>query len=80
MAERRIIKSTFTLTVLHDEKDNVTDIPPALLIKRINDGPMVATAQHIASTPLPANKVKDELIAIGNDGTFFSDLDDDDIF
>lgn len=41
----------------------------------ISDGDCIGTYSHEETQEVPASEVKMELIAIGNDGTFFDDLD-----
>lgn len=44
----------------------------------ITDGDCIGDVQHESTEMVPASKVVSELIAIGNDGSFFGDLDDED--
>lgn len=45
------------------------------LEQAISTGDCIGTYSHKETQELPADEVETELIAIGNDGTFFDDLD-----
>lgn len=85
----RISKTTVTFTVLHrtedfplkdeffGEYDNPYDGVLGYLMKEAWDGGMVGLESDPVTTPVPDDHVKDELRAMGNDGTFFDDDFDD---
>lgn len=43
----------------------------------ITDGDCIGNVTHESTEPVPADRLHEELMAIGNDGTFFDDLDCD---
>lgn len=67
----KIQKTTFVITVLHtdDERPNAPSIEQ--LAKALDDGPWIGQMEQKATVPVPAKSVCKELLAIGNDGTFF---------
>ena len=74
---KRIRKTVFTVTVLSEEGE----IPPGQLeletvLSEMDDGPYIGQCTTESEDWLDPVKVQDELLALGNDGTFF-DLGED---
>jgi hypothetical protein len=44
----------------------------------ITEGDCIGSVDHDSTEEVPALEVEKELISLGNDGTFFDDLDDED--
>ena len=71
--ERQIV-----ITYLYD--DNVfTDLmvgqmTPEAVLYEMNEGSMIGSIKTLAPGTIPANRVREELLAIGNDGTFFDEV------
>lgn len=66
---RLIRKTTYTFVVYHE-----ADEPPENLTHAMNeafDGSMVGSVINERIDDVAADKLHDELVAIGNDGTFF---------
>lgn len=64
-----ISKTVISFTILHRTDEPIEDLPEALA--RAFDGHTVGQETGIATTPLEASSVADELVGLGNDGTFF---------
>lgn len=81
----RIKKTTITFTVLHraddypndeeiwGEMDNPYDGELGYLMKEAWDGGMVGMESDAVTVDVPEDQVRGELLAMGNDGTFFDD-------
>lgn len=69
-----IRKTTFTFTVLHREDAPLADIEDVL--REASDGHAVGAVADVHSTNLPTEAVRAQLLALGNDGTFFDDDED----
>lgn len=81
----KISKTTITFTVLHraddfplggeyfGEYDNPYDGELGYLMKEAWDGGMVGSESEAVTVEVPEDQVRDELRALGNDGTFFDD-------
>jgi len=74
-----IYRTVFTIEVLSDGPLNLAmrdDDPFDLLAinYEITDGDCVGNVRQTLSEIVPTDKVRDELVAIGNDGTFFDSL------
>lgn len=72
-----IYKATYTITVLgefdseRDAERSMTVIEMDTLGHLISEGDWIGQFSCDAIDKVEADKVKDELVAIGNDGTFF---------
>lgn len=71
---RRIAKTVLTITVLHDAEDDVSSLPVEEIAQEMNNGFCVGTVEHVSTVVVPAAKITEELLACGNDGTFFEDF------
>lgn len=69
-----IVKTTFEFTVLHHEEDHPHDLEDAL--NESETGSMVGAVTWRSQRPVPTEEVAGELGRLGNDGTFFDDLED----
>ena len=69
-----IYKHTFTVVVLTEDFTYDPDIET--LAYDITEGDYIGEIINVKTIVVPADKVKDELVAIGNDGTYF-DLGED---
>jgi hypothetical protein len=88
MSRPEISKTTITFTVLHrtgDEGlveaarrdyDHFLDSPLGYVLQESWDGGMVGLESDPITVPVPDGQVGAELIALGNDGTFFDDQED----
>lgn len=71
-----IMKRTITIDVLYREEDSelFDSMSIADIIDECDDGSMICSAvRHIPIT-IPADQVENELLEVGNDGTFFDDV------
>lgn len=64
----KIQKTTYTFVVLHAEDNPPQDIEHAL--NESYDGMMVGLETGAETVDVPDEKVVDELVALGNDGSF----------
>lgn len=71
-----IYKHTYTLVVLSEAED-LGDIGLEGLAEAITTGEDIGSLSHNEVQVVPANKVVEELLAIGNDGGFFSHYDEE---
>ena len=71
-----IVKTTITITALHRADTALGDSIEDVLYE-MSEGGAVGWETGRTTVPVPAERVQDELIAVGNDGTFFDDTDDD---
>ena len=76
----QIKQTTFTLTVLHRADEDPTDLNIESVLQEIDSGSMIGQVDLGRQEDVPQNELQDRLLAIGNDGTFFNDmeLDEDD--
>jgi hypothetical protein len=65
-------KTTYTYVVYHDEDDKPQSIKHA--INEAYDGGMVGAVTSATTEPVDYDRLQDELISIGNDGTFFEEM------
>lgn len=73
-----IRKAIITVTVLYD--DAISGPPGHLELSTLAealDDDMIGQVEDTSDEPVPADRVEQELLAIGNDGTFFGDSDDE---
>lgn len=71
----KVQKSVFTVTVLHTEGDAPTGHTSAEEIaSRINED-WIGSVSHTTTVDVPVDEVRDELLAMGNDGEFFDYLE-----
>jgi hypothetical protein len=75
---RKIYKHTFKVTVLSDNAESVPEMSLEDIAHSINEGDDIGMLEHTDVQEVPPDKVQVELLLIGNDGTFFDDLDGDD--
>lgn len=71
-----IMKTTITLTILHHKDSDIQNMSLADIVYQIDDGDCIGDAKNVTTEPVPEDKVNDELLAMGNDGSFFDGLDD----
>lgn len=77
-----IYKTKFTITVLSEDEPFRTsglDNDPFDLLaihQAIYDGECIGSVKRLGSLVVPDDRVEAELVAIGNDGTFFDTQDD----
>ena len=64
-----IRKTTFTYVVYHEADDEPVNLPHAMW--EANQGSMVGSTIDMKTESVHPDKLVDELVAIGNDGTFF---------
>lgn len=69
-----IVKTTITITVLH-RADNILESDLEDVLYEINEGAAVGWETNRTTIPVPVDRVSDELVELGNDGTFFDDDD-----
>lgn len=69
----KIYKHVYTVVVLSESDDTVGDLD--VLANSIDTGEDIGQFEHTSTEEVPAEQVKQELLAIGNDGTFFDSLD-----
>lgn len=67
-----IVKTSITITVLHRVDNTLGDDIEEVLYE-IREGEAVGRETDRTIEPVPADLVSDELVALGNDGTFFDD-------
>lgn len=72
-----IMKTTITFTVLHPSDVTFSNLSDALY--EADDGLAVGWETGYTTVRVPDDQVRDELITLNNDGTFFDDVDDDDV-
>lgn len=70
-----ISKTVFTFTVLHESGELLTSLEHALSESMF--GAAVGQTTGRTTVPVGAGDVKDELLALGNDGEFFNYLTED---
>lgn len=75
-----ILKTTITLTVFHRKDVDIPNMSWPNILYQIDQGESIGSTEIVSTEPVPEDKVNDELIAIGNDGSFFDDLSDEDSF
>lgn len=72
-----ISKTIITITVLHDSVDDLDFIELGQIIDAMNEGDMIGMSKITSTEHVAPEKVRDELLAVGNDGTFFDAIDFD---
>lgn len=72
-APGRVSKTVITVTVLHPADEPLPG-PLDLLLEEMDSGSAVGQETDRVTTPVPTGLVKDELLALGNDGEFFTML------
>lgn len=65
-----ITKTTFTFVVLHPSDDPIVDLDIAMA--RSDTDNAVGMEEVISVEEVPDDQVEAELVALGNDGTFFN--------
>lgn len=72
-----IYKATFTITVLV-EAENAGEAwqsflqDPHTILEEMDSGVMIGSCTAPEVSEVPADKVREELLALGNDGSFFA--------
>lgn len=66
-----IQKTVIEVTIFHRKSDAIHDWNLEQIIGEMNEGCFVGGYEMLPSTDVPAEKVREELLAIGNDGKFF---------
>lgn len=74
---RGIVKTTITITVLHRADNPMTDCDIEEVLYEMREGEAVGWETSRVAEPVAAEQVPDELVALGNDGTFFDDDDEE---
>ncbi|TAN06802.1 MAG: hypothetical protein EPN36_03475 [Rhodanobacteraceae bacterium] len=69
----QIKKTIIQVTVLHRNEDSLDGISLGRLGEYIDDGAGIGQSEVISSEDVPGGQVKQELLALGNDGSFFGD-------
>lgn len=69
-----IVKTTITFTVLHRADNPMESLGHAM--SESWDGDAVGWETESVTVPVSPDDVVDELVALGNDGTFFDDDDE----
>jgi hypothetical protein len=80
---RDVVKTTITLTVYApaEDADRLRDASLETVLAEADDGGWIAgTAVKGGIAAVPADKLRQELVDIGNDGTFFDAIDEYDGF
>lgn len=67
-----IAKTTVTITVLH-RAENILGPDIEDVLYEMNEGDAVGWETNRTTVPVPADRVFDELVELGNDGIFFDD-------
>lgn len=70
---RGIVKTTVTITVLHRADNPMTDCDIEEVLYEMREGEAVGWETGRVTETVAAEQVPDELVALGNDGTFFDD-------
>jgi hypothetical protein len=74
---RPVYKSTYTITVLSD-RPLQGGLDGETILYEINEGDCLGTVEEtVLNEEVPAEKVVDEEVALGNDGSFFGCMDCD---
>ena len=73
---RGIVKTTVTITVLHRADNPLTDHGIDEVLYEMSEGDAVGWETDRDAVPVDPKDVLGELIALGNDGTFFDDDDE----
>lgn len=68
-----IVKTTITITVLH-RAGGLDNMEIADVLYEMEQGEAVGWETGRTTEAVPTDKVQDELMALGNDGTFFDDV------
>lgn len=71
----QIIKTVITITVLHRADNPMTEYDIEEVLYEMREGEAVGWETDRVTEPVAAEQVPDELVALGNDGTFFDDDD-----
>ena len=69
-----IVKTTVTITVLH-RSENILGPDIEDVLYEMNEGDAVGWETNRTTVPVPADRVGDELVELGNDGSFFDDYE-----
>jgi hypothetical protein len=74
---RGIVKTRITITVLHRSDNPMTDHGIDEVLYEMSEGDAVGWETGRDTVPVDPNDVGAELIALGNDGTFFDEDEDE---
>jgi hypothetical protein len=66
-----IVKTVFELTVLHDSDINITNWDITSVIEACDTGDIIGNYRVVSQENVAQENIKNELYAVGNDGTFF---------
>lgn len=78
MSKTKYFKTTFTVTVLSEDAPVSSDMEMIDLIREMDSGDLIGQVDLTSADEVPLDKIEDELLAIGNDGTFFNLGDEED--
>lgn len=68
-----IVKTTITITLLHRADNPMDSHNIEQVLWEMSEGDAVGWETDRTTKPVPAERVEAELIALGNDGTFFNE-------
>lgn len=71
----KIIKTVLTITVLHNESDDIATWDLDEIFGEMNEGCIIGGPLEVTSSQeVSSSKVCEELKLLGNDGSFFDDI------
>ncbi|WP_448205333.1 hypothetical protein [Azospirillum sp. sgz302134] len=70
----KIAKTILTVTILHPVDESPEGKPLDAIGRELDDGGWIGQIASASVTAVSDDRVRDELIALGNDGTFFDTL------
>lgn len=76
MNQPDIVKTTITITLLHRSDNLMSDYDIEDVLYEMREGEAVGWETSRITEPVAPERVEQELIALGNDGTFFNTDDD----
>lgn len=68
----KITKTVLEITVLHEEGKDPCAMELHRLAYEVEEGGMMGIVRRVSSEPVPPEKVADEEMDMGGDGTFFA--------
>lgn len=74
-----VFRTAILITVLHEARDldtaraEITSMRVHDILSEMDDGSFIGATRWEATREIPPAEVRTELLAIGNDGTFFED-------
>jgi hypothetical protein len=81
VSKTKYFKTTFTITVLTEDRPVSAGAEIGDVVRDFYDGDSIGNVERTSAVEIPSDKIQDELLEIGNDGSFFSlgdDEEDDD--